>query len=77
MRTTPSLRSFPNVALETVPMLVSLTMALSRLLMVDCRAIALVSHRLLPVLFVLVGDLRRRRCRCLLFLCSLLPLIPF
>ena len=30
MRTTPSLRSFPNVAFETVPMLVWLTMVLSR-----------------------------------------------
>ena len=30
MRSTPSLRSFPNVAFETVPMFVWLTMALSR-----------------------------------------------
>ena len=30
MCSTPSLRSFPNIAFETVPMLVSLTMALSR-----------------------------------------------
>ena len=30
MRSTPSLRSFPNVAFETVPMFVRLTMALSR-----------------------------------------------
>ena len=30
MRSTPSLSSFPNVATETVPMFVILTMALSR-----------------------------------------------
>ena len=30
MRSTPSRRSFPNVAFETVPMFVWLTMALSR-----------------------------------------------
>ena len=30
MRSTPSLRSFPNVAFETVPMIVWLTVALSR-----------------------------------------------
>ena len=30
MRSTPSLRSFPNVAFETAPMFVWLTMAISR-----------------------------------------------
>ena len=39
MRSTPSLRSFPNVALETVPMLVWLTMALSRPLKEDRKLI--------------------------------------
>ena len=41
MRFTPSLRSFPNVALERVPMLVLLTMALSRPLKEDRWALPL------------------------------------
>ena len=36
MRSTPSLKEFPNVAFQTVPMLVWLTMALSRPFKEDC-----------------------------------------
>ena len=41
MRSTPSLRSFPNVAFETVAMFVRLTMALSRPFMNDRPALPL------------------------------------
>ena len=41
MHTTPSLRSFPNVAFETVPMFVWLTMALSRPVKEDRLALPL------------------------------------
>ena len=41
MRSTPSLRSFPNVAFETVPVFVLLTMALSRPFMEDRLALSL------------------------------------
>ena len=41
MRSTPSLRSFPNVALETVPILVWLMIALSHPLKEDCWALPL------------------------------------
>ena len=41
MRATPSLRSFPNVASETVPVFVRLTMALSRRFKEDCLALPL------------------------------------
>ena len=41
MRSTPSLTSFPNVAFETVPMFVRLTMALSRPFKEDCLALPL------------------------------------
>ena len=41
MCSTPSLRSFPSVAFETVPMFVRLTMALSRPFKEDCVALPL------------------------------------
>ena len=41
MRSTPSLRSFPSVAFETVPMFVWLMMALSRPFKEDCLALSL------------------------------------
>ena len=44
MRSTPSLRSFPNVAFQTVPVFVWLTMALSRPFNEDHRALPLSTH---------------------------------
>ena len=42
MHSTPSLQSFPNVAFETVPMFVWLTMALSHPFKEDCLALFIV-----------------------------------
>ena len=44
MRSTPSLRGFPNVAFETLPTFVWLTMALARPFKEDCPALPLSTH---------------------------------